>query len=142
MPKKPHTRFDCRPGCAVEATLSLIDGKWKGVILFELLERTIRFNEFRRRLPSLSQRMLTNQLRELEADGLVARRVHAEVPPRVEYSLTGDGRSLAPVLLALKTWGDQNLARFIVPAEEETEAVSAHDGSAIPRSVHDRSPGA
>jgi DNA-binding HxlR family transcriptional regulator len=96
----------CSPGCAVEATLRLIDGKWKGVILYHLLDGTLRFTEIRRRLTSVTQRMLTNQLREMEADGLIARTVYAVVPPKVEYSLTARGRSLEPILLALKSWGD------------------------------------
>ena len=105
----PRTRRHtgaCSPGCAVEATLRLIDGKWKGVILYHLLEGTLRFNEIRRRLTSVTQRMLTNQLREMEADGLITRTVYAQVPPKVEYSLTARGRSLEPVIRALKTWGD------------------------------------
>lgn len=106
MPRIRHERFDCSPGCPVEATLSLIDGKWKGVVLFHLLEGTLRFNQIRRKLPNVTQRMLTNQLRELEGDGLIARRVYAEVPPKVEYSLTERGRSLKPVIDALKAWGD------------------------------------
>lgn len=106
MPRVRHARFDCAPGCAVERTLSLIDGKWKGVILFHLAEGTLRFNALRRLLPSITQRMLTNQLRELEADGLVTRTVFAQVPPRVDYSLTPFGESLKPVLRALKAWGD------------------------------------
>ena len=106
MPRARHDRYDCSPGCAVEAALRFIDGKWKGVVLWHLCEGTLRFNQIRRLLPGVTQRMLTNQLRELEADGLVARRVYAEVPPRVEYSLTERGRTLEPVLLALKVWGD------------------------------------
>lgn len=109
MARTRHARLDCSPGCAVEATLALIDGKWKGVVLFHLLEGTLRFNEIRRRVPNVTQRMLTNQLRDLEADGFVARRVYAEVPPRVEYSLTERGRSLAPVLAALKSWGEAHV---------------------------------
>jgi len=93
----------------VEATLALIDGKWKGVVLFHLFEGTLRFNEIRRRLPNLTQRMLTNQLRELEADGLIVRTVYPQVPPRVEYSLSARGRSLEPVIKALKAWGDANV---------------------------------
>ncbi|MBD8876014.1 winged helix-turn-helix transcriptional regulator [Roseibium polysiphoniae] len=92
--------------CAVEATLSLIDGKWKGVILYHLLEGTMRFNEIRNKLPSVTQRMLTNQLRSLETDGLIERKVYPVIPPKVEYSLTERGRSLEPVIRALKDWGD------------------------------------
>lgn len=112
MPRMRHNRLDCSPGCAVEATLGLIDGKWKGVVLFHLLDGTLRFSEIRRKLPSVTQRMLTNQLRELEADGLIDRRVFPEVPPRVEYSLTERGRSLRPVIMALKEWGDAHAALF------------------------------
>ena len=140
MARTPHSRFDCHPGCAVEAALSLIDGKWKGVILFQLLKRTTRFNELRRLTPSVSQRSLTNQLRELEADGLVARTVHAEVPPRVEYSLTPLGRSLEPILLALKHWGDAHLARF---GEDPPDADGSRSGSteaARVSPVHEISP--
>uniref|UniRef100_UPI003B5974BA winged helix-turn-helix transcriptional regulator n=1 Tax=Novacetimonas labruscae TaxID=3229898 RepID=UPI003B5974BA len=108
MARIRHKSLDCSPGCAVEATLQLIDGKWKGVILYHLLEGTLRFNEIRRRLPNITQRMLTAQLRELEQDGFVLRTVYAEVPPKVEYSLTARGRSLEPVIMALKKWGDEN----------------------------------
>ena len=104
-----HKRLDCSPGCAVEAALGLIDGKWKGVVLFHLLERTHRFSEIRRRIPNVTQRMLTNQLRELEADGLILRTVYPEVPPKVEYSLTARGRSLEPVIAALKAWADAHV---------------------------------
>jgi DNA-binding HxlR family transcriptional regulator len=110
--KPRHSRFDCSPGCAVEAAISLIDGKWKCVILFHLMTGTMRFNALRRQIPGVTQRSLINQLRELEEDGLVARKVYAEVPPKVEYSLTPLGQSLEPVLLALKFWGEANLERF------------------------------
>ena len=106
MPRARHSRLDCSPGCAVEATLRFIDGKWKGVILWHLLVETLRFNQLHRLLPSVTQRMLTNQLRELEQDGFVARRIYAEIPPRVEFSLTERGTTLEPVLLALQAWGD------------------------------------
>jgi DNA-binding HxlR family transcriptional regulator len=112
MPKIRHSRLDCTPGCSVEATISLIDGKWKCVILFHLLGGTIRFNEIRRRVPDVTQRMLTNQLRELEADGLIVRKVYPQVPPKVEYSLSPLGRSLEPVLVALRIWGDANIGLF------------------------------
>jgi DNA-binding HxlR family transcriptional regulator len=110
MKKLGGKTYDCAAGCPVEATLDLIDGKWKAVILYHLLNDTIRFNELRRRLSRITQRMLTRQLRELEANGLIHREIYAEVPPRVEYSLTTLGRSLEPVVRMLWTWGNQYLA--------------------------------
>lgn len=110
MAKIPHEKFDCAQGCPVEATLFLIGGKWKGVILYHLFESEIlRFNELRRLLPNVTQRMLTNQLRSLEQDGLIHRTIYAEIPPKVEYSLTEYGRSLQPVIASLKQWGDQHI---------------------------------
>jgi DNA-binding HxlR family transcriptional regulator len=98
-----HT--DCHYGCPVEASLAVIGGRWKGVILFHLLDGTKRFNELRRHLPDVTQRVLTLQLRELEEDGVVRREVFPEVPPRVEYSLTELGQSLGPLLHAIREWG-------------------------------------
>ncbi len=112
MVKPRHSRFECAPGCAVEAAISLIDGKWKCVILFHLLDGTWRFNEIRRHIPGATQRTLTNQLRELETDGLIVRTVYAQVPPKVEYSLSELGQSMTPILLSLKQWGDTNIDRF------------------------------
>lgn len=101
-----HQRFDCGPGCPVEATLGLIGGRWKGVVLHHLLEHgTLRFSALRRAMPDATPRVLTRQLRELEADGLIARRVYAEVPARVEYAVTTLGRGLEPVVAALRAWG-------------------------------------
>jgi DNA-binding HxlR family transcriptional regulator len=97
------------PGCPVEATLSFLDGKWKGVILFHLVSGTLRFNELRRKLPTVTQRMLTKQLRELEASGLVSRTVFPVVPPRVDYTLTPLGQTMKPVISALAAWGEQNV---------------------------------
>lgn len=107
MPRAPKNQPPA--GCSVERALNLIDGKWKIVILYKLMRGTLRFNEIRRQIPAVTQRMLTHQLRELEADGLLIRTVYAEVPPRVEYALSARGRSLEPVILALKEWGDRNL---------------------------------
>jgi len=125
MAKARHSRLDCNPGCSVEAAISLIDGKWKCVVLFHLLGGTLRFNEIRRQIPGVTQRMLTNQLRELEEDGLVERRVYAQVPPKVEYSLSPLGRSIEPILLALKDWGDANIGRFGKPAAAQEATVRA-----------------
>ncbi len=104
-------RYDCSNGCPVEATLELIGVKWKGIVLFHLLEGTMRFNELKRKVGAVTQRMLTKQLRELETDGLIARQVYAEVPPKVEYSLTKKGKTLRPILLALEKWG----TRYALP---------------------------
>ena len=100
-----HKSYSCSGGCPVEATLDLIGGKWKGMLLFHLMDGTQRFNALKRGLPAITQRMLTKQLRELEDSGLVKRVVYAEVPPRVEYSLTPLGESLKPIIVALRTWG-------------------------------------
>ena len=100
---------DCSFRCPVEAALAVIGGKWKGVILFHLLGGTKRFNELRRLLPDVTQRMLTRQLRELEADRIVSRTVYAEVPPKVEYRLTDYGRTLEPLLKTLQGWGLSHL---------------------------------
>ena len=115
MAKARHSRFDCAPGCAVEAAVGLIDGKWKSIILYQLLKGTLRFGEMQRLIPNVTPRMLTNQLRELEEDGLIVRTVYPQVPPKVEYSLSPLGRSMEPVLLALKAWGDANIGRFGKP---------------------------
>jgi len=115
-----HRTFDCSPGCPVEATLELIGGKWKGLVLYHLLQGTMRFSELRRKVPGVTQRMLTRQLRELESAGLILRAVFAEVPPRVEYSLTSEGETLRPVILALREWGRNFLA-----SKRETEKKAA-----------------
>ncbi len=103
MPK--HGQYQQHFGCPVEATLDMIGGKWKGMLIYHLLQGTQRFNALRRAFPGVTQRMLTKQLRELEAVGLVHREVFAEVPPRVEYSLTQRGESLRPVIGVLEVWG-------------------------------------
>ena len=103
--KKPSLPSDY--ACPAEAAFDVIGGKWKGVILYHLLAKgTLRFGELRRLLPvRATQQALTNQLRELEADGVIHREVYRQVPPKVEYSLTEHGESLRPLLLGLCEWG-------------------------------------
>ncbi len=117
MRKQRHTAYT---DCPVEAALDIIGGKWKSIILFRVLEQTRRFNELRRLMPKITQRMLTNQLRELERDGLIHREVYAEVPPRVEYSITEFGASLEPVLLALKGWAETHMPERMSGNEKDT----------------------
>lgn len=100
-------RLDSRSDCGVETTLSVVGGLWKPLILYHLMGGKKRFMELSRLVPQATQRMLTLQLRELEADGVVTRRVFAEVPPRVEYAVTDFGHTLVPVLAALREWGER-----------------------------------
>ncbi len=93
--------------CPVETALSLIGGKWKGVLIYHLLEGKKRFNELKRLMPNITHRMLTLQLRELENDGIVKRTIYAEVPPRVEYELTELGMSIKPIISSLYAWGKE-----------------------------------
>jgi len=105
--EKSAVRSSYHYGCPVEATLDVIGGKWKGVILFHLLPGPQRFSDLKRRLPAITQRMLTLQLRELEEDGVVHREIYRQIPPKVEYSLTEFGKTLEPILLTLLKWGEQ-----------------------------------
>lgn len=98
--------------CSVAATVDVAGGKWKPLIVHYLMNGTKRFGELRRLIGTVTQRSLTLQLRELELNGIVTREVFAEVPPRVEYSLTEFGKTLAPVLEAMKKWGDAYLERL------------------------------
>lgn len=107
-----HTVYN-RPACPIEATLEMIGGKWKGMVLYYLLNGKMRFSELKREIGCVTQRMLTKQLRELEASGLINRIVYAEVPPRVEYELTKEGKSLKPVLLTLKKWGENHAVKLL-----------------------------
>ncbi|MFR0589512.1 winged helix-turn-helix transcriptional regulator [Bifidobacterium apri] len=93
------------PACPVETTLKLIGNKWEVLVLRDLMPGTKRFGELKQSIGGISQKVLTSKLREMEADGLVERRVYAQVPPRVEYSLTPLGRTLKPVLDAMEQWG-------------------------------------
>ena len=95
------------PACPVETTLTLIGDKWKVLILRDLMPGTKRFGELKKSIDTVSQKVLTAQLRDMEANGLVHREVYAEVPPRVEYSLTELGQSLKPILDAMWNWGEE-----------------------------------
>ena len=94
------------PACPVETTLLLIGSKWKLLIMRNLLSRPWRFNELKKDLEGISQKVLTDSLRSMEADGLLTRTVYPEVPPRVEYTLTELGYSLRPILEAMRVWGE------------------------------------
>jgi DNA-binding HxlR family transcriptional regulator len=98
-------------GCPVEATLSVVGGKWKVVILWNLVSGTKRFNELQRSISQITRKMLTEQLRELERDNLIVRTVYAEVPPKVEYSLSDYGRTFIPVMQEMSQWGLAHLER-------------------------------
>jgi len=103
MPTKIESKIYA---CPVEVTLDVVGGKWKSLILYYLIERKVlRYGEFRRILPRVTAQMLAAQLRELEADRLVHRKVYAQVPPKVEYTLTSFGKSLSPIILAMTSWG-------------------------------------
>ncbi len=115
-----HGRYDCNIGCPVEAGLEVIGGKWKGVILYRLMDGTKRFNELMRLMPDVTQRMLTRQLRELESDGIVLRKIYPEVPPKVEYSLTEFGLTLVPVLKVIQAWGAEHMTRIIETRKQST----------------------
>lgn len=109
-----------RTDCPVEATLSLISDKWKVLILRDLLTGTKRFGELKKSIGSISQKVLTSNLRAMENDGLIVRQVFAEVPPRVEYTLTERGESLRPVVDAMRAWGEEHQAELA--AEEAAKA--------------------
>lgn len=119
MPKKDNydsCPYDGDAACAIESFLDVLGGRWKGMILYHLLPGTRRFGELRRLLPYVTQRMLTNQLRELERDHLLTRTVYPEVPPKVEYTLTPLAQQLAPILAQMATWGDTYMRKYHPPS--------------------------
>lgn len=120
--------------CPVKLTASIIGGKWKPTLLFHLEGRTRRFCELQRLIPGLTKKMLTQHLRELERDGIVHRKVYAEVPPRVEYSLTRHGESLKPILKLMSAWGNRHRARYgLTTARPQKREAPAHPvGTAAP----------
>ena len=98
--------------CGLEAALEVVGGKWKVLILWPLCSGARRFGELRREVPGISEKMLIQQLKEMEADGVVRRKDYKEVPPRVEYSLTSFGRSLCDALIPLCEWGESHMKRI------------------------------
>ncbi len=118
----------CAP---VEITMEVIGGKWKPLIIYHLMRGTLRFNELRRLMPLVTQRMLTRYLRELEQHGVVHRKIYAEVPPRVEYTLTPLGQTLKPVMDMLLDWGLMYLGNH-----PEIEIVSPEDMTREKRKPH------
>jgi DNA-binding HxlR family transcriptional regulator len=101
--------------CPVKVTADIIGGKWKPLILFYLEGGTRRFGELRKMIPTMTKKMLTQHLRELERDGIIHREVYAVVPPKVEYSLTKHGESLKPILKLMSAWGTRHRVRYGVP---------------------------
>lgn len=105
-------------GCSsVRTTLDVIGGKWKPLIMFLLVDKTMRFSELQRSIVRITQKMLTEQLRELEKDGLISRKVYPQVPPKVEYTITNYGRTLLPVLETMHKWGQAHKSE----AEQDIE---------------------
>ncbi len=119
--------------CPVEACLDVVGGKWKGVILFHLLAGTQRFGQLRRMLSSVTPRVLSQQLRELEADGLIDRKDFHTVPPRVDYSLTPLGATLEPLLRLMRAWGTAH-TDAILANKLAARQVTDGDAAAIPES--------
>lgn len=113
LPEK-NKKIVLSTGCTVQITLQVIGGKWKPAILWSMYRGTIRFGELKRAIPGITQKMLTQQLRELEADGIVWRKVYAEVPPRVEYGITDYGQSLYDTLNAMARWGEKHQEKLEV----------------------------
>lgn len=99
------------PSCPITHTLSVVGGKWKPIIIFLVSNGVNRFGEMQRSIEGISKQMLTKQLRELEADGIIHRKIFAEVPPRVEYSITEIGKTLFPDIRAMREWGEGKLSR-------------------------------
>ncbi|MGY0633686.1 winged helix-turn-helix transcriptional regulator [Luteimonas sp. A478] len=137
MNTKPERRlrdYQEAPGCAIEAALHIMGGKWKGVILYHLLkDGTHRFNELQRALKGITARLLVKQLRELEADGLVIRTVFPVVPPRVEYAVSAEGRSLEPFLVGLSGWGEKWLDARGVELSEPVSKAGGRQAAKSPR---------
>jgi DNA-binding HxlR family transcriptional regulator len=126
MKQRRYKSYELGTGCGVEACLEVIGGKWKGVIMHYLMEHgVLRFSEIQRLKPDLSPRILTAQLRGLEKDGVIVRKVYPVVPPKVEYSLSKTGESLTPLIQAMQDWGDEHLLRTNAPVKQRSNTTVA-----------------
>ena len=109
-----------RNDCAIDAAMSVIEGRWKAVVLCKLMTKGVmRFSQLMKDIEGVSPRMLTKQLKELERDGMILRKTYMEIPPRVEYSLTKRGESIIPVLLEIAKWGVANMFHELIPIVDE-----------------------
>ena len=122
-------------GCSsVKVTLDVMGGKWKPLIMFLLVDKTLRFSELQRSIVTITQKMLTEQLRELEKDGLISRKVYPQVPPKVEYSITSYGRTLLPVLETMHKWGKTHRANH-EDAKSNKSKISLANSSSLSVSI-------
>jgi DNA-binding HxlR family transcriptional regulator len=128
-------RYKCKDyACTVEMSFDLLGGKWKAPAIYWLAEGTLRFRDLERRLPRTSRKVLVQQLRDLEADGIVSRKVYAQVPPRVEYTLTERGRKLIPIIRSLDAWATEILddeAKLPAAAPEGEPASTPPDAERV-----------
>jgi DNA-binding HxlR family transcriptional regulator len=120
--------------CPVKLTTDVIGGKWKPLILFYLESGTKRFGELRKLIPSMTKKMLTQHLRDLERDEVIRRKVHAVVPPKVEYSLTKHGESLKPILKLMSAWGSKHRKRYGIPKSSKRPLMPSSKQSSAPLS--------
>lgn len=122
MPDPRENKVSCSDyHCEIEITLEIIGGKWKALILWNLhLHQPLRYNEFRRLIPEITQKMLTQQLRELEKYGIIERKVYPSVPPMVEYRLSEDGEKLVPILEQMDRWGKGFVKKYHARKSDET----------------------
>jgi DNA-binding HxlR family transcriptional regulator len=118
MPSKIGQKTGKKTSCPSELTLEVISGRWKMMVIYWLMQGERRFNQLQRDLGGITHRTLAKQLREMEADGLVERRDHGEIPPRVDYRLTVLGRSLEPVLMAMQDWAQVNGRKLRRPGKD------------------------
>ncbi len=128
------TKAELIPECPVATTVQLIGNKWKLLIIRNLLDRPWRFNELQKNLEGISQKVLTDSLRSMEADGIITRTVYPEVPPRVEYALSELGESLKPILDAMKAWGENYRSSIVQGDIYEKGENYGHEDRMPPRS--------